>query len=252
MMKNNFSFYELKQNIKEQLPLLKYTNSYSNFGTQIYQHNSNHNISISLESFYGDTDIEYIPSGTSKVKCTNFYLDNEKNMHISLEKEVALHGFSHVPFVIQSIINETCDDVSYDEFIDLLIETTNCKVENNDYNDNINIIFPLKNKNHTMDMVIYKRNNIPKRIKTMYQKSGSSSWYNIFDTHIYNDDFNNYYNTKNMRFCTKSGINLSTIYKIINEIYNNIEQEVPVRPRRKDCNEFFGYYLEENDIKGGI
>lgn len=242
MMKNNFSFNELKNNLKDNYPHIIYNKKYSNFGTQMYQYNSNH-ISISLESFYGDADIEYVPSGTSKIKCTNTYIDNEENMHISLEKEIALHGFSYVPFIIQSIINETCDDILYDEFVNLLIDKNGIEFIPGENGDKF--VFNLNNKNHKMGMYINK-NTLP-FVKTYYSKSGSASWYNIFNTRILNDNFDNYYNTKNMKFCTKSGINLSTIYNIINEIYNNIEQEVPFRPKRKDCDKLFEYYLE-NDI----
>lgn len=241
-MKNKFSFNELKNNIVSNYPYAKYEKSYSNYGTLSYNYNSHH-ISISLESFYGDSDdLKYTPSGTSNIKSTIMYIDNESACHVSLQKEIALHGFSFVPFVMHSIANESSDYISYDEFIGLLTDKDG--VEFTSYENYDKVTFHLNNRNHNMSMLISKDDNEPVYINTSYMKSGSCSWYNIFNVRILNEKLNKMNVTK--KYCIKKGIRLVTIYTIISEIYNKINtvQEVPFRPRRKDCNKLFEYYLE--------
>lgn len=233
MLKNSFSFPDLNNEIDK----ISGINNDGRINGTFYYTNKKNSISVSLESFYGEK-CDYVPSGTSKLCFNTSYITNVENKILSNNVEIAFHGFDMIPYTIKELHNNK-EDISFDEFLDKM-SAMGWTIEKPYYDNDTTITYllPVSNKNHRFSLTIHTDDGYPCYVSTHYSKSGSASWYNMFNARIYNETFIDY--GKSSIYI--SGIRLSNMFNIIVELYNHVAVNgvVPVRPLKKQSTNLFG------------
>ena len=205
---------------------------------------NDNDIIVNLLDHYGISahPCDYIGNGITSIHCPIEFFDNKLECDMTIEKRIYSHSFYFIPDMIEIIysnINNNFNDILPNNFEDNVINMGAILL---DYSSICTTyLFPLKNKNHYLKLLIYHDKNVILKMVFLYNKKGSSLIYRLFSTNIINASIPTNSNQKST-YLYFHGLSLSEASDIISVIYNEIKNGyVPVLPKALHKKNSFGY-----------